>query len=180
MKKFLAFALILGLFGVVACKKKEDQSAQQSQQPAKPGDFQPAQKKKKNGNQKPAATPLKIYQDTQLVKTLQPTEYPTLATTKIKVGKKDVDAITLKELLARNNIKAGKSVTLGGELIKAQLTWQQANSNDIYVYVTPKKFLKLQAGKSLTGVDLPKRLESITVNVTEVAAKAPEKKPANQ
>lgn len=178
MKKFLAFAIIAVLIGLSACKKKEEQPASQqpSAQQGQPGEFKPAQKKKKN-IEKPVVTPLKIYQEQQLVKTVAPAEYNTLTTTKIKVGPKEMNAITLKELLAKNNVKSGKYVTLGGETMSAQITWEQANSADLYVYRTPKNFLKIQPGKSLAAIKFPKRLESITVSASQVAAKAPQKQP---
>jgi type III secretory pathway component EscV len=183
MKKILALALILVFFGVVACKKKDEQQDQQTaQQAGKTGEFKPKQKKngpKGDKQQQAVPTSLKIYQDADLVKTVQQGEYPAIATTKVKVGPKDMNGITLKELLAKNNVKPGKSVTLKGQTMSAQLTWQQATSSDLYVYVTPKKFLKIQGGKSLNDVKFPKRLESITVNANEVAAKPPESKPAS-
>ena len=176
MKKFLALAIIISLFGLNACKKKEEQTAQPSaQQPGAP-EFKPAQKKKKGERLAPST--LKIFQDAQLVKTVPQTEYAVLAPNKVKVGAKQLNGITLKELLAKNNIKSGKSVTLAGQTVSAQLTWEQANAADLYIIMTPKKFLKIQAGKSLADVKFPKRLDSITVSATDVAAKAPEKKPA--
>ncbi|HSP06167.1 MAG TPA: hypothetical protein VLR94_03275 [Acidobacteriota bacterium] len=176
MKKLFVFAIIAVLFGLSACKKKEEQPA--TQQPsAQQGEFKPAQKKKKDGVQ-PVVAPLKIYQEQQLVKSVAPAEYTTLTTTKVKVGPKQMDAITLKELLAKNNLKSGKYVTLGGETMSAQITWEQANSADLYIYRTPKNFLKIQAGKSLADIKFPKRLESITVSASQVAAKAPQTKPA--
>lgn len=179
MKKFFAFAIIIALFGLNACKKKEEQAQQPSaQQPAAP-EFKPAEKKKKNGKgEKPAPSALKIFQDTTLVKTVPQNEYAVMAPNKIKVGAKQLNGISLKELLAKNNIKNGKSVTLAGQTVSAQLTWEQANSSDLVIFMTPKKVLKIQAGKSLAGVKFPKRLDSITVSATDVAAKAPEKKPA--
>lgn len=181
MKKLLALALILGLFGIISCKKKEEQqSQQQSGQQASGGDFKAP--KKKNGpkakGQKPAPSTLKVYQEQQLVKTVNQGEYSTMATSKIKIGARQMNAITVKELISRMNLKPGKTVTLAGQSMSAQLTWEQANAPDLYVYVTPKQFLKIQPGKSVASVKFPKRLDAITVSATEVAGKTPDKKPS--
>lgn len=173
MKKLLALALILGLFGIISCKKKEE-----SQQPsAQTGEIKPQKKKNGHKGQKPAPSTLKVYQDQQLVKTVNQGEYGTMATTKIKIGPRQMNAITVKELLTRMNVKPGKTVTLAGQTMSAQLTWEQATASDLYVYVTPKQFLKIQPGKSVASVKFPKRLDVITVSATEVAGKTPDKKP---
>ena len=184
MKKFLALAIIVTLFGLSACKKEEPKptTAKPGQPAAKQGEFKPKEKKKKNGGKgEKVVESLAIYQDNNLVTTVPQSQYPTMTTTKIKLGGKELNAISLKELLAKNNIKTGKSVVLSGEVMSANLTWEQANASDLYVYMTPKKILKIQANKALAGVKFPKRLEKITVSASDVAAAKPATtKPSNQ
>ena len=185
MKKFLALAIILSVVTLSACKKDEkkpatEQPAAQSKQP----EFKPKEKKgkKEGGKNEKVVTSLQIYQEDTLVTTVPQAQYPTMTTTKIKMGGKQLNAIPLKELLAKNNIKSGKSVLLAGEQTTAKLTWEQANAADLYVYMTPKKFLKVQPNKGLIGVKFPKRLDKITVSASDVAAAKPadNKKPSNQ
>ena len=192
MKKLLACALMISLLGLFACKKSDQSQNQQAQAPEKSENFKP-QKKKKNqqqqdqeaddngggaGKQAVPAT-LQVYKEKDLVKSIPQTDFASLTTTKIKAGNKDVQAISMKDFLAKYGVK-GKNVVLTGEQRTAAITWEQANSGDLYLMLTPRGRLKLySANKSAAGQKLPKRIDSITVSDSATpTAPAPQSKPA--
>jgi len=168
MRKILACAVIV-CFAFVACKKAEEKkpestTAQQGEKQG--GEFKPQPPKKRQPRQ---AVSLKIFNEQTLVSDIPQAQYGTIATSKVKIGNKQVQAVLLKDLLTKYNIK-GKNVVLAGQTISTPLTWEQATGTDVYVYVTPKKFMKVYTtSKNLSTVKFPKRLEKITV--TESSAK---------
>lgn len=185
MKKILAFALIFAVVGLIAGCKKTEQPAQttpQTQQPPQPKQaeqpFKPHKKgnkkngggEKKGGERKEA---LELYNENTLVTTIPGDQYKTLTSaSKVHVKNKDFQAILLKDLLKKYKMQ-GKNVILTGNENTAALTWEQANSNNIYVYLTPKAGLKLYATGGSTEAGLPKKVLRITTSATTEAAKAP-------
>ncbi len=167
MRKILACAVIV-CFAFVACKKAEEKKAESTTaQPAQKqgGEFKPQPPRKRQ----PQAVSLKIFNEQTLVSDIPQAQYGTIATSKVKIGNKQVQAVLLKDLLTKYNIK-GKNVVLAGQTISTPLTWEQATGTDVYVYLTPKKFMKVYTtSKNLSTVKFPKRLEKITV--TESSAK---------
>jgi hypothetical protein len=179
MKKFLAYAMIFSVLLLGACKKAEEKKEAAGQQQAKPGEgFKPQAKKKKKAEEKaPAPAALTIYNETNLVTSIPQSEYDVMATSQMKINNKEVKAVLVKDLLSKYNVK-GKNVILSGEEVTTALTWDQANSNDLYVYVTPKKAVRVySASKPLADMKFPKRLQKITVSATAEAAKPPAGKP---
>lgn len=175
MKKFLAFALILSLLAVFACKKSEQQTQQPT--PAKPQETFKPQKGKKGNKAKQAQTPapdsLEVYNEKNLVKAIPVAEFPTLTTTKIKVNNKDTDAVSLKDFLAKYNVK-GKNVVVMGDGKTTNLTWEQATASDMYLILTKSKRLKVYTdSKEMADIKMPKRLDKITVSATVEAAANP-------
>jgi hypothetical protein len=180
MKKSIAYALIFFVLALGACKKAEEKkdAAGQPQQSKPTEAFKPQAKKKKKAEEKvqaPAA--LMIYNESNLVTSIPQSQYDAMATAKIKVNDKEMKAVLVKDLLSKYSVK-GKNVILGGEEVSAALTWDQANSNDLYIYVTPKNVVKVySASKALADMKLPKRLQKITVSATVEAAKPAAAKP---
>lgn len=165
MKKTISILLLFALVAFAACKKSEEQKAaegtkgQKQVQPAG-GNFKPQQPKPAVLNDKP----LQVFNGSNLVATVQPAEYPAVTNTKINMGRKELNAILLKDFLAKYNLK-GQKVVVSGEVIALPLTWDQATKNDIYIYITPKKYLKLYTtSKALDKLKLPKRVQKITVS----------------
>jgi hypothetical protein len=171
MKKFLACMVLVCFTFVAGCKKAEEKKADSGSTPSKPqqkqGDqFKPQAPRKKQHKQ---AASLKIFNEQTLVSDIPQAQYATLTTSKVKIGNKQVQAVLLKDLLTKYNIK-GKNVVLTGQTVSTPLTWEQATGTDLYVYITPKKFMKVHTtSKNLSTVKFPKRLEKITV--TESSAK---------
>jgi hypothetical protein len=172
MKKLLACAVLISFVFAAACKKAEEKKADSgsttgTQTQKKPGDqFKPQAPRKKQPKQ---AASLKIFNEQTLVSDIPQAQYTTLTTSKVKIGNKQVQAVLLKDLLGKYNIK-GKNVVLAGQTVSTPLTWEQATGTDVYVYMTPKKFMKIHTtSKNLSSVKFPKRLEKITV--TESSAK---------
>ena len=175
MRKILACAVLISFAFVAGCKKAEEKKADsgspaaapQAQQKQKQGDqFKPQAPRKKQQRQ---AMSLKIFNEQTLVSDIPQAQYGTLTTSKVKIGNKQVQAVLLKDLLTKYNIK-GKNVVLAGQTVSTPLTWEQATGTDVYVYMTPKKFMKVHTtSKNLSTVKFPKRLEKITV--TENSAK---------
>jgi hypothetical protein len=170
MKKFLACMVLVCFAFVAGCKKAEEKKADSGTPPSKPqqkqGDFKPQAPRKKQPKQ---AASLKIFNEQTLVSDIPQAQYATLTTSKVKIGNKQVQAVLLKDLLTKYNIK-GKNVVLTGQTVSTPLTWEQATGTDVYVYMTPKKFMKVHTtSKNLSTVKFPKRLEKITV--TESSAK---------
>ena len=178
MKKYLAFALIFSLLSFAACKKSEEQQNSQNSTSSQKGNPDKAFKPQggRNRQEQPGTLKVDLYTDKNLVKSITPEDIPALTSTKIKAGAKEVLGIQLKDLLAKQNMK-GKNVALVGESYTANLTWDQVNSNNIYLIMTPKKRLKLFTdSKNLADVKLPKKLNKITVGDTP--QQQPETKPA--
>jgi len=166
MRRLFIVVLTLTLFTVVSCKKTEEQKQADAGKPGVAKSDQAFRPQPRKRNQQPQLPPasLKIFNEDNLVTDIPPAQYPALATQKIKVGPKQHSAILLKDLLSKYNVK-GKSVILAGEEISTDLTWEQATGQDVYVYVTPKRFLKVFSA-SLTNKKFPKRVEKITVKST--------------
>lgn len=170
MKKILACAVIV-CFTFVACKKSEEKKPETTtaQPGQKQGEFKPQGQKKR---QQREVSSLKIFNEQTLVSEVPQAQYGTIATSKVKIGNKQVQAVLLKDLLTKYNIK-GKNVVLAGATVKTPLTWEQATGTDVYVYVTPKKFMKVYTtSKNLSNTKFPKRLEKITVTETSAKTKS--------
>lgn len=168
MRRLFIVALTLSLFVIAACKKAEEK---QQADAGKPGvaksdqTFRPqARKRQPQAQVQLPPASLKIFNESNLVTDIPPAQYSSLATSKIKIGAKQHSAILLKDLLAKYNVK-GKSVIVEGEEVSTPLTWEQATGQDVYMYVTPKKFLKVFSA-SLTNKKFPKRVDKITVKST--------------
>jgi hypothetical protein len=159
MKKYIVYFSVLLFLFVVGCKKSEEQKP--ADDTATRTGQTTGQPKRKHG---PApSAPLQIYHEDKLVKSVEPSEYPALATTKMKIGDKEVTGLPLKDLLAKYDLK-GKNVIIGGPQRSATITWQQANSNDIYLYLGPKQnTLQISAPKTM-NLNLPNRLVRLTVS----------------
>jgi hypothetical protein len=168
MKKLGTYLVIFLLLIVFGCKKSEEQKASESNNPNKPASAQ----KKKHPPAPPA--PLEVYQEDKLVTTVQPADYPTVASAKITVGDKEFNGIALKDLLAKYKLK-GKTVVLGGPQRSVAVTWEQATAKDVYVVVGPHQFLQISAPKTM-NISFPARLIKIRASdKTEDAALATEK-----
>lgn len=171
MRRFLAFAAIFSVLILGACKKAEEKKEAAG---GKPGvqksdeNFRPKPRNRKPEAKTPTAPPtsLKIFNDKNLVTDIDPNQYPSLATAKIKIGPKQHAAILLKDLLAKYKVVKGKNVILEGQEVSTPLTWDQAMGKDVYVYITPKKFLKVYS-VTLVNKKFPKRVEKITVTSSE-------------
>lgn len=187
MKKLLAFALILSVLGLVAGCKKSEQPAQTTPQAKAPEakqaePFKPHKKNKKGGEKKGGAAennaPLELYSESTLVSTVPVDQYKTLTTQKVHIKNKDFQAILLKDLLKKYKMQ-GKNVILTGNENSMTLTWEQANADNLYVFVTPKNALKIYSTKGGTEEGFPKKIVKITTSATAEAAKtAPAKQPA--
>lgn len=182
MKKIFVYAVIFSVLSFGACKKAEEKkdTAGTSSQKAKPTEtFKPQGKKnRKNAGQSvPAPAALMIYNEANLVTTIPQSQYDAMATAKLKINNKEVKAVLVKDLLSKYSVK-GKNVILSGEETNTALTWDQANANDLYVYITPKKVVKVYStSKTLADMKFPKRLLKITVSATVEAAKPANAKP---
>jgi hypothetical protein len=182
MKKLISYAVIFSVLAFGACKKAEEkkESASETKQQAKPTEaFKPQAKKnrKKPAEKAPAPTALMLYNESNLVTSIPQAQYATMTTATIKVNNKEMKAVLVKDLLSKYNLK-GKNVILGGDETKTALTWEQANSNDLYVFVNPKKIAKVYStSKTMADMKFPKRLQSITVSATVEAAKPATAKP---
>src|SRR5574342_100616 len=101
MKKILACAVIL-CFTLVACKKSEEKKSEAptAQPGQKQGEFKPQGQKKKQ--HEPSS--LKIFNEQTLVSEVPQAQYGTIATSKVKIGNKQVQAVLLKDLLTKYNI----------------------------------------------------------------------------
>jgi len=168
MKKLVSSLLLVSLLAFGGCKKEEQQKpaesakgplAQKQGQPPAPGAFQPRKK-----DQAANAPSLQILQGTAVVTTISPGQYGAMTSTKISIGNKQRPAVLIRDLLSKYNVK-GTKVVLAGEVATASLTWDQVAKNDVYLYVTPKKVLKVySASKALGKVKMPNRVEKITVS----------------
>lgn len=171
MKKFLVFALILTVIGFAAgCKKNEQssQNAPEAQQPPPPNEFKPH---KKHERVTKAAAPLELYNESALLASVPVEQYGTLTNQKIKVRDEEVQAVLLKDLLKKYKMQ-GKNVILTGAIASGTLTWDQANANNIYIYVS-KNQLRIYSPDTATASTLPGRLLKLTVSATTEAAKNP-------
>jgi len=179
MKKLFALTLIVAVLFLGACKKAEEQKQPESTPQVKTGEPGRPRAGAKVKKKKPIViSPLEIYNEDKLVTTVPADQYPTLAVTKFKVGKREVSGVLLSDLLKKHNLK-GKGVILAGRGKSTQITWEQATQNKVYVYITPRKTLQFfDADKNVKGVRLP-ALEKITVTQKiETAATTAGKKPA--
>jgi hypothetical protein len=169
MKKIISGLLFLSLLTFGSCKKEEQQKPEESakaplaqKQNEPTGAFHPqaGQRKKPAAN----APSLQILQGTAVVATIPPSQYMSIMQTKISMGNKQRSAILVRDLLEKYNLK-GTNVVLAGEVDSASLTWDQVAKNDVYLFVTPKKVVKVySASKTLGKVKLPNRVEKITVS----------------
>jgi hypothetical protein len=156
--KYLVIFLILIAFG---CKKSEEQKPQETaNKPAA------SAAKKKRGMVAPV--PLEIYQEDKLVTSIQPSDYAVVASSKIKIGDKEIAGLPLKDLLAKYNLK-GKSVVLSGPQRSVAMSWQQATAKDVYVILGPHQFLQISAPKSM-NISFPARLIKIRASEQPEAA----------
>jgi hypothetical protein len=171
MKKLFAFALVFFVLTLGACKKAEEKKEGANQSQAKPTEGFKPQGKKRNQEQPPPPPAIEIYNEANLVKSIPQSDYDTMATAKVKVNQRELKAVLVKDLLSKYNVK-GKNVILSGDEVSTALTWDQANSSGLYIYVTPKKIVKVYAAsKPLEDMKFPKRLVKITVSATTEAAK---------
>jgi hypothetical protein len=182
MKKLLAFALILSVLGLVAgCKKTEQPPAQTPQaqttpQPKQAEPFKPHKKNKKGERNAGKKETLELYNESTLVTTIPGDQYKALTDQKVRINNKDLQAILLRDLLKKYKMQ-GKNVILTGVGTSATLTWEQANADNLFVYLTPKSGLKLYSSAGATESGLPKKLIKITTSATTEASKTP---PAKQ
>jgi hypothetical protein len=166
MKKYGKYLVIFLLLIVFGCKKSEEQKpAENNPKPA-------VAAKKKRGPAPPV--PLEIYQEDKLVTSVQPGDYPTVASAKITIGDKEMNAVPLKDLLAKYNLK-GKTVVLSGPQRSVAVSWEQATAKDVYVVVGAHQTLQISAPKTI-NVNFPSRLIRIrTSDKPQAAALAAEK-----
>lgn len=185
MKKLLAFALILSVFGLVTtgCKKTEQPPAQTPQaqttpQPKQAEPFKPHKRNKKGEKNGAKKESLELYAESTLVTTIPGDQFKALTTSRVHVKNKDFQAILLKDLMKKYKLQ-GKNVILTGNENSTTLTWEQANADTLYVYLTPRNGLKPYSTAGGTESGLPKKLLKITTSATAEAAKtAPAKQPA--
>jgi hypothetical protein len=178
MKAFLSCALIALMCLSIGCKKAEEKQATEPEKAVRPAETKKQQKKKKK--EIPENAPLEIYKDKDSVASIPPEQYPTLMTAKIQVGNNEVKGILLKDLLTKYQLQ-GKNVILGGVAKSATLTWEQATTKEVYVYVGPKQIVQVHSSAAeLAAIEFPGRIVKVTASSTNGAAPAEAKKPVKK
>ena len=172
MKKLFAFALVFFVLTLGACKKAEEKK-ERVRINLKPNRRKVLSRKvrRKNRNNLRLLRLSRFTTRRISLNRFRNSDYDTMATAKVKVNQRELKAILVKDLLTKYNVK-GKNVILSGDEVSTALTWDQANSSGLYIYVTPKKIVKIYAAsKPLKDMKFPKRLTKITVSATTEAAK---------
>jgi hypothetical protein len=159
MKKSTKCIFILLLLIAFGCKKSDNQKQSASGETKPKAAAHEGRKHRDRERGSTTALALEIYQEDKLVTSLQPSEYASVANTKVKVGDKEVSGMPLKDLLAKYDLK-GKSVLLSGPQRSVAVSWEQATSKDVYVVVGPHQFLQISAPKTM-NVNFPARLVKI-------------------
>jgi hypothetical protein len=178
MKKLLCMILVLAVCSFIACKKADEKSAAQGKQHAT-NKQQQKQKRQKRG--KGARTnALQIFHENKMIVAIPRDEFATLGTTPIQVKGKEEKAILLSDLLKKHNV-SGKNVVLRGPNRISSITWEEATTNQIYIYAAKNRLQIFHESKELEDSQIPVVLVRIDVGdkpVTTTNAKKPQKKPA--
>jgi len=169
MKKILAFACIFAVLALAGCKKSEEKSSAEPK-PAATKKQQPGPGARRRQPAPPK--PLELYNEKTLVVSVPMQDYPSLATSKIKVGKDEVNAILLKDLLAKYKIQ-GKNVILSGPARSVPITWEQAGTAGLYIYISPRNMIMIAAPKSMDNINFPNRVVRITASARPDGAARP-------
>jgi hypothetical protein len=175
-----------------ACKKAEKQegasgvkqaprqgaAAKKERQKRKPGAREArATKQAAQVKQAGGTIPLEIYNEKVLVTSIPPD--PSFTATKIKIDNNEVDAVLLRDLLAKHKVQ-GKNVIVSGPARSITLTWEQATAEGVYLTVNPAKIISVySASPDFAKLGLPKRIVRITVSASPqlaASAQAPKKK----
>jgi hypothetical protein len=169
MKKLLSFVLMVAICSFVACKKAEEKSATPAKQQT---ENKQAKNQKRPKKGKGAAPPqaLQIYQDDKLVVAISRQEYGTLMTAPIKVNGKDQKGILLSDLLKKHNV-TGKNVILHGPNRASTISWDEATTNDIYLYPVRNRLQVFHQSKELEESKIP--IVLVRIDVGEKAAPPP-------
>jgi hypothetical protein len=175
MRRFFFLIFILAIFTFAACKKSEENSDQKSQQAQSDEAKTPGNGQKKGNKKGGGAAGLEIFQEDKLVATVPHDQYANLATADVTVEGKNYKGILLSDLLKKYNV-TGKTITLQGPAKQSSITWDQATSNPIYVYLVKNRLQLYTDSKNLEDVKLPQVVIKITA--AEQPAAAPAEKPA--
>lgn len=178
MKKLLCMVLVLAVCSFTACKKADEKSAAQGKPQASNKQLQKQKRQKRGKGVRTNA--LQIYQDEKMVVAIPREEFSTLGTTSIQVKGKEEKAILLSDLLKKHNV-SGKNVVLRGPNRASSITWEEATTNQIYIYPVKNRLQIFHESKALEDSQIPAVLVRIDVGDKPVAttnAKKAPKKPA--
>jgi hypothetical protein len=178
MKKLLCMVLVLAVCSFVACKKADEKSPAQGKQQANNRQAQ-KQKRQKRGKGVRTQT-LQIFQGEKMIVAIPRQEFAKLGTTPIQVKGKEEKAILLSDLLKKHNV-TGKNVVLRGPNRISSITWEEATTNQIYIYPVKNRLQVFHESKALEDSQIPAVLVRIDVGDKPVAttnAKKAAKKPA--
>ena len=178
MKKLLCMVLVLAVCSFIGCKKADEKGTAQGKQQANNKQVQ-KQKRQKRG--KPVRTnTLQIFQEEKMIVEIPREEFSTLATTPIQVKGKEEKAILLSDLLSKHNV-TGKNVVLRGPNRISSITWEEATTNQIYIYPVKNRLQVFHESKALEDSQIPAVLVRIDVAdkpAVTTNAKKGSKKPA--
>jgi hypothetical protein len=181
MKKLLCMVLIFAVCSFVACKKADEKSAAQGKQGKQQASRQAQkQKRQKKGKGGPRAQTLQIFQEEKMIVAIPRQDFTTLGTTPIQVKGKEEKGILLSDLLKKHNV-TGKNVVLRGPNRVSSITWEEATTNQIYIYPVKNRLQIFHESKALEDAEIPAVLVRIDVADKPVAStngKKAAKKPA--
>ncbi len=104
-----------------------------------------------------------VYFDQNLVVTIPPAQYDSIAAKKIEIQGKRFKAVLMKDLLAYAHVH-GERVLLRGETRWVILSWDVANDPQLFVYFPRSGAARIYGStKSLQEISFPDRLERIEV-----------------
>lgn len=166
MKKFVCIVLMLAVCSFMACKKADEKSPAQGKQQA--NNRQAQKEKRQKRGKAPRVQALQIYQDDKLIVAIPREEYSTLATTSIQVKGKEEKAFLLSDLLKKHNL-TGKNVVLRGPNRASSITWEEATTNQIYIYPVRNRLQVFHESKALEDSQIPAVLVRIDVGDKPVA-----------
>lgn len=173
MSKWLTFFLIFALVATFACSKSEEQKASESAsaQPAPP-EAQPKPQPKK---EVPAASPLEIYNEKELVTSIPIDQFKNLFSENVTIKDKKYKGIAVRDLLQKYKLK-GDYLILSGPYHSVSLVWDKANADGLYIvaYKTGALQVLTSAPDNFPVSDFPGRVIKITASAS--AALPPVKK----
>ena len=158
--------LMVAVCSFLGCKKSEEKAATEGKQQA--NNRQAQKQKRARRGKAPRVHTLQIYQDEKLVADIPRAQYETLTTTAIQVKGKEEKAILLSDLLKKHNL-TGKNVVLRGPSRASSITWEQATTNQIYLYPFKNRMMVFHQSKDLEDSRIPTAVVRIDVGDKAVA-----------